>query len=131
METEFTWFVRTYGTVLMGGLSALGILVTWLIADTRSKSRLIFMEERVNSANLAQNSHISLLTSKVSSLEVNESACAQDRLSLHGEVSRLDSSKASKDVVDTLRQDIDRLRETVDRRCDRLEALIEKKNNSK
>ena len=49
---------------------------------------------------------------------------AQDRLDLRRQIERLDAEKASKDVVESFRQEIGTLRNDMDKRFDRIEQLI-------
>ena len=105
--------------------SLVGGLLVWLLADTRSKARLQFLEEKVQAAKLAADIPLLDLTTRSHALECQIARSDQDRLELHRGLDRLEQSKASKDVLDLLKTDLERLEALMEKRFDRLERIIE------
>lgn len=104
-----------------------GSLVAWLMADTRSKTRLQYGEEKMNA--LERNCERDNLQgqAKFGALEVAMAKSEQDRREIHRIIERLDSSKASKELVEAMRSDLGQFKLDMDRRFDRLERLLMEK----
>jgi len=99
-------------------------VVAWLLADSKSKSRLGFMEERVVEIKAQQENDHKSCQEKLSSLQIQEAKSQQENEEMHRSIDRLDNAKASKDVVQGLSNQISTLQDEIDRRFDRLEKLV-------
>ena len=95
-------------------------LIAWIASDARSKARAEATEKEL----AALSAEGVALAGRVSAVEVALARCEADRSETHRALSRLDDSKASKDVVDGLGKQIATLREDMDKRFDRLERLL-------
>ena len=107
-------------------ISVFGTALTWLIADAKSKSRVEYINEKLEATNKDHESLLDFSQSKVSSLEQRIAKSEQDRGEIHRSIERLDSSKASKDIVDGFRTEINTLRLDMDKRFDKIERMLEK-----
>lgn len=113
-------------SLIAAGASILVSAGAWLIADSKSKSRVIFLEEKLNAMKQTTDQAIAASQEKISSLEVRIARSEGDRQEIHRLIEKLDSSKASKEAVDSFRNEVGILRVDMDKRFDRLERLIEK-----
>ena len=103
-------------------------IISWILADARSKARALFMEERV--ATLKQDSQREMDNGglRLNTLEIKLARSEQDRIEIHKSVERIDTQKASKEVVDGFRSEIATLRQDIDKRFDKLERILEGKS---
>ncbi len=101
-------------SIIAVSTSILVSLISGLIADTRSKTRVQVMTEKINP--LESNLSESLL--KIARLE-------QTIQEFTRVIDRLDNTKASREVVDGIKNDISIFRIDMDKRFDRLERLIQ------
>ena len=102
-----------------------GTIISWLMTDAKTKGRLIFIEERFNQAQEAHAKLAHAFNNKVAIYEVKIAKSEQDREAIHTLFNRLETSKASKEVVDGFRFELQTLRVDMDRRFDRIERLLE------
>ena len=102
--------------------------ITWIVADTRSKSKIIFVEEKTNNLKDRLDSHGNTLNDHVKEFSVAMGRSELDRRTIHENMIRLDNQKASKEVVDGFRVEIASLKFDMDKRFDRIERLIETGN---
>ena len=106
-------------------ISSVGAFVSWLISDVKSKSKILYMDEKV----LAMRQELDILDKiafeRIAVLEIKLAKFEEHREELHRLVTRLDNQKASKDVVDGFRSEITTLRVDMDKRFDRIERLFQ------
>jgi hypothetical protein len=108
-------------------LALIGAIVAWLIADSSFKTRILALEEKVSSNKISIDNHTALSQAKFEAIAVQNTASIQDRAELHRITDRLESSKASKEVVEGFKQEVTILRLEMDKRFDRLDRLMEYK----
>ena len=111
----------------IGGVVAAG--VAWLIADARIKTRLTFMEEKVDlvTGDIEKVSEES--QKRISLLELATAKNEQAHIETTNNILRLDTTKASKEIVEGFRNEIHTLKSDMDKRFDRIERLLEKKDS--
>ena len=107
---------------------AIGSFFLWILADTRSKARLVFVEEKMASDRQKQDILMAAVLEKANHTEIRIAQSEQDRMEIHRSLDRLDAVKASKEVVDGIRSDINSFKAEMDKRFDKLERILEKKN---
>jgi hypothetical protein len=107
-------------------VTVLGGIIAWLLADARSKARLTYADERINGFMVQLND----ATTRINVLETEMATSKQDRADLHRGEQRLEDTKASRDVVDGIKGDIQVLRNELSNRFDRVERLIELKSTT-
>ena len=105
-------------------------VISWLIADARSKTRSAFMEERLGALASRAESSTAAHDTRINDLELNAARSAQDRLDIRRVTDRLDASKASKELVDGFRSEIQSIRADMDKRFDRLERILERREQA-
>lgn len=98
-----------------------GAILAWLLADERSKTRVPVMAEQLEFLRKDQIHD----REQMIGLKAHEAGSIQDRLELRRSLDRLETSKASKEVVDGIKIDISTLREQMDKRFDHVERLLE------
>lgn len=103
-------------------------LISWLVADARSKARSVFTEEKVAEAKAQWDTSRESHESRIAELELNAARSAQDRLDIRRVTDRLDTTKASKELVDGFRSEIQSIRADMDKRFDRLERILERRD---
>lgn len=108
-------------------LGILGAIIAWFVADTKFKVRIETLEERVNVARGLAESLQSSAQDKFDTILLQNATSAADRADIHRQIDKLDSTKASKEVVDSFKQEITVLRLEMDKRFDRLDRLLEYK----
>ena len=111
----------------ISGVVAAG--VAWLIADARIKTRLTFMEEKVDlvTGDIEKVSEES--QKRISLLELATAKNEQAHIETTNNILRLDTTKASKEIVEGFRNEIHTLKSDMDKRFDRIERLLEKKDS--
>jgi len=114
-------------TVLAGlalFISLCTYMIGWVIADSKGKSRLTFLEEKVAKFVAEEDHRCSGLAIRLSTLENSLVRADENRQEVRRVLDRLDAQKASKDVVDGARNEVMILRADMDRRFDKLERLL-------
>lgn len=115
--------------VLVGSLSAVVAVVTagvaWLVADARAKTRLAFLEDKLDLIETDLDKTAQDSRRRISDIELELSRGEQARKEITNNVNRIDSTKASKELVDGLRNEIQTLKSDMDKRFDRIERLLE------
>lgn len=119
--------VNTIVAVIAIGFSILSGLLVWLSGDARSKTRAASLEEKVNDFAVTTNLNLTTLESRMREMEVSLATSRQDRADLHSAYDRLDEQKASKELVDGLRSEIQNMRTDFDKRFDKLESILSRK----
>ena len=111
----------------ISGVVAAG--VAWLIADARIKTRLTVMEEKVDlvTGDIEKVSEES--QKRISLLELATAKNEQAHIETTNNILRLDTTKASKEIVEGFRNEIHTLKSDMDKRFDRIERLLEKKDS--
>jgi len=112
------WMPEIVGVCVSLMMSAIG----WIVADTRSKSRLTYAEEKLYTLRKAADSALD----QCSHLALDAARSQQDRQEIHRIMDRLDSQKASKEIVDGFRAEVANLRIDMDKRFDRIERMLSK-----
>lgn len=125
MNLPFDFFsvLAAVGTSLFSGFLA------WVVSDARSKSRLEFMTEKVNTLKLEHDKAIKAHSDKIGAMEIKTATGEQAHVEIHRMIERIDSQKASKEVVDGFRSEISNLRVDMDKRFDKIERLLERVAN--
>ena len=118
--------------VMIGGAvsTIAGSVVAWLMADTRSKTRWAYTEEKVAAIRQAQDHTVAVQQERISALEIKNARSDQDREGLGKSIERLEATKASKEVVDAFRSEVSSLRQDMDKRFDRIERILETKTST-
>lgn len=107
--------------------SILGSVITWIISDVRSKSRLSYMEEKVEEVKGQLVNGFNFNRESIDKLNDEAVRCTVTQEQFYKELTRVDSTKASKELVDSFRIEISTLKLDMDKRFDRLERLIQEK----
>lgn len=107
-------------------LSLLAPIVVWLLNDTRSKTRLLFVETRL----AASETTCSANQARIAALEIAQAESTQDRAALHAEIVKIDATKASKESLDGFAREVAALRGDMDKRFDKLERMLERSTSS-
>tara|TARA_R110000868_G_scaffold79604_12_gene226412 strand:+ start:1862 stop:2230 length:369 start_codon:yes stop_codon:yes gene_type:complete len=104
-------------------VTIIGGIIAWVAADTRAKARSIYTDEKLSEVAdiMTENAN------RINYLETKMATSEQDRQDLHRAEQRLETTKASRDVVDGIKNDIQTLRTELGNRFDRVERLIELK----
>lgn len=105
---------------MVAGTSA---TISWLLSDARSKARIAYVETRLNHLETNLEKAVEELTK--SNLKI--ASGDQERLDFQRQLARLDSMKASRDLVDSIKTDLTNFRTDIDKRFDRIERLLEGK----
>jgi hypothetical protein len=92
-------------------------IVSWVVGDTKAKTTAASTDALVSAMQAQFQAH-------VVAYEGAKAESKSDRENLHREVERLRAEKASKEVLDGLREDFKALRDDMDKRFDRLETLV-------
>ena len=100
--------------------------ISWLLADARSKARLLFLEDNLKTLKAEHETLDKSAMERLAYIDVRMARSEQDRLEIHRILERLDSVKASKEIVDSFRTEVANLRTDIDRRFDNLERLLTK-----
>lgn len=109
-------------------VGVLGPLISFLVADARSKARLDSMfneSETLKKALVAAQTERTLITNRQATVDAFVMRSEQDRNELRRLIDRLDDSKASKEIFESFRSEFVTLRADFDKRFDRLERLLE------
>jgi hypothetical protein len=101
----------------------MGAAGAWLLADAKFKARILTLEEKIVSGESFQTA----FQTKLDVMTIQSAASIADRVELHRQVDKLDSTKASKEMVEAFKQEITILRMEMDKRFDRLDRLMEYK----
>jgi len=104
-------------------LAIMGAAGAWLLADAKFKARILTLEEKIVSGESFQTA----FQTKLDVMTIQSAASIADRVELHRQVDKLDSTKASKEMVEAFKQEITILRMEMDKRFDRLDRLMEYK----
>ena len=88
--------------------------LAWLLADAASKAR---------SESVAQRAAIN--ETKVDRHEIELAKSQQDRVELHSAIDRLEATKESKEMAEANNRTLDRFMVEINRRFDKLEAIVE------
>lgn len=110
--------------IISSSIAVVGSITAWLLADARSKARIEFIEEKVNGVKSTLEIVAGTSQQRISSVELFQARSEQDRVEIHSNLVRLENGKASKDLVDSLRSDVNNLKLDMDKRFDRLERII-------
>jgi len=105
-------------------ITIIGGIVAWVAADARAKARSTYADEKLNEVSDIMTEN----TNRINYLETKMATSEQDRADLHRAEQRLETTKASRDVVDGIKNDIQILRTELGNRFDRVERLIELKS---
>lgn len=112
-------------TLFVGGAGAITTVLAWLWGDAKSKARAQFTEEKLktlhNRCELMDTSY----SEKLNVLEQDSVRSEQIGKEVHESLKRLDDTKASKEIVGTFKEDIQLIRNDIDKRFDKLERMIE------
>jgi len=103
-----------------------GPVASWLLSDARSKSRLAFVEEKLTAIKEESGSATKSNSDRLNLLEVDMARCSQDRGDIHKMIERVDSQKASREVVDGIRDDLRNFKVALEKRFDRMESMLER-----
>lgn len=103
-------------------LSILAPVVVWLLNDTRSKTRLLFVETRLTASDVLCTAN----QTRIAALEIAQAESTQDRAALHAEITKIDATKASKESLDGFAREVAALRGDMDKRFDKLERILER-----
>jgi len=99
--------------------------LAWLWGDAKSKARAQFTEEKLKVLNEKYEAMNKDYSERVNSLEQSLVKTEQIGKEVHSALQRLDDSKASKEIVGTFKDDIQLIRNDIDKRFDKLERMIE------
>jgi flagellar biosynthesis/type III secretory pathway chaperone len=119
---------------ICGALAAIfAVIITWLLADSSFKAKIMSLTTNYEAADRELNSVKTLLSvyqasvqAKLDSIVTENSGCHHERLTILKTLDRLDSTKASKEVMDNFRVEFERLRTDLATRFDKVERLIER-----
>lgn len=107
-------------------LGVVGAILAWLLTDASFKTRMLNLEEKVAANKLSSDVTCNDLQTKIGYITIQNTRSEQDRNELHHLVDRLESSKASKEVVEGVKQEITILRMEMDKRFDRLDKMLDR-----
>lgn len=113
-------------TLIVGGAGMLTTTLAWLWGDAKSKARAQFLEEKVKVLTIKHDSAYKEFADVKSSLEQRLATTEQINKDMHSGVSKLEDNKASKEAVQAFKDDIQLIRQDIDRRFDKLERMIER-----
>jgi len=108
------------GTIIASTIGIGGAIISWLMGDARSKTRLVFAEERMKLIETQLDASSKLHNEA----QIAEARSAQDRLEIHRSVDRLDESKASKEMVQNFKEEINLMRADMKAGFGKLESLV-------
>ena len=111
--------------VAAGGV--LGGVIAWVTVDAGFKNKITALEEKVASLKLAMTSGDAI----VNLIGTQNAQCEQERKEFYRSIEKLETSKASKEMVESFRQEMVQLRSELAGRFDRLERFMEYKMFSK
>lgn len=101
-------------------LTVVGLIGSWFANDAKGRQRLQYVEERLTGAETERATALA----RIAAVDVSLARSQGDRDELHRQVERLELTKASREVVDGIRQEIHTFRGDMDKRFDRLEQLV-------
>jgi len=107
-------------------IAVAGPVAAWLLSDARSKARLAFVEEKLNAIKEESGSTTRNNSNRLNLLEVDMARCSQDRSEIHKLIDRVDTQKASREVVDGIRDDLQNFKVALEKRFDKMEAMLER-----
>ncbi len=105
-------------------IGIMGSILAWLLSDSRSKSRVMFLDEKLDKLRLNHEDLDGFTRTHVSDIEIAAAKSAQERSEIFRSIERLEHSKASREIVEGIRQEISLFKVDMDKRFDRLEKLI-------
>lgn len=120
--------LNTFFQIISIGVSVVGSIIVMSFYDGKSKAKVLEVEDKISAIKLEHSAAIAINAEKVNQLDVRLAKSEQDRIDIHRTIERLDQSKASKDVVEGFRNEIENLRVDMDKRFDRLEKLMQERN---
>jgi len=100
-------------------------LLAWLWGDAKSKARAQFLEEKVKILTTRYETMYKEYSDSKSNLEQRLATNEQVNKEMHNNVEKLDDTKASKEMVQLFKEDIQLIRTDIDKRFDKLERMIE------
>ena len=109
------------------GSTLAGVIITWLVADAGFKAKTGALEEKVLATKVITEATLVDVQNKLGAVVIQNARSEQDRSELHNLVEKLEVSKASKDVVDGFKSEINNLKAEMANRFDRLDRLMEYK----
>lgn len=112
-------------TLIVGGAGMITTILAWLWSDAKSKARATFLEEKVKVLTTKYETMFKDYSDSKSSLEQRLATNEQVNKEIHNTVEKLDDNKASKEMVQLFKEDIQLIRQDIDKRFDKLERMIE------
>ena len=110
-------------SAIVAMVSVLGWIENYLSrrdADTKLKTAQSGMQETINQLAIGQ----SQADARLATIEIQNARSDQERIDIHKAIERLDVTKASKDRVDSVVNEITNLKADMDKRFDRIESLL-------
>ena len=110
----------TTGVIISSCVGLGGAILSWLLADARSKTRSEDNAERMKTleAEVEEGKH------KIGLLEVSQGRSDQANAEIHRSITRLDDSKASKEMVQNFKDEINLMRNDMKSGFNKLESLV-------
>ena len=125
MSEEINSKMTSQETITMA-LAVAGPIASWLLADARSKAKIAFVEEKLSAIKADSIGVDKEHRDRLNNLDVKIAKSEQDRIEIHNMIERVDAIKASKDVVDGIRDDIRTFKVEFGKRFDKLELILER-----
>lgn len=113
-------------TLIVGGAGMITTVLAWLWGDAKNKARTQFLEEKVKVLTNKYDAMYKEYSDSKSSMEQRLATGEQVSKQIHENVDKLDDNKASKEMVGMFKDDIQLIRQDIDRRFDKLERMIER-----
>lgn len=104
-------------------------VVSWLIVDARTKAKLSFLEDKVEGLAGRMDEQGKSLYSRSSTHDLGIGRLEQSCEEMRRGMERLEETKASRELVDNITDQLATLRADIDKRFDRLERLIEQRGH--
>lgn len=118
-----------------------GAALAWLLADARSKARLQYGEERMTKLEAKLEKGLDLLAmqnercdsehsetvERVAAAEVRLAKFDQSQTETIRSIDKLEAGKASKELLEALRIEIQQVKLDIDKRFDKLERILDRK----
>lgn len=123
-----------YGIIDMPTISIIGIaigvvsnIIFWIVQDTKIKTEAKINQKNFEEFKASYDDELGKTHDAVSELKTNFQLSKQDREQLHKEILKIESSKANKEVVEGFKSELESLKKDMDKRFDKIEALIQQK----
>lgn len=112
------------GTLIV---TLISIYTAWIKSDTAGKTKALVFEDKLNEMKSFYENKSKEVDDSIKSLQLTSAKQEQESIGFLRLIDKLDESKASKEIVDSFKNESATLRADIDKRFDRIERILENK----